>query len=186
MEAVHLLMQEYPEGQDHSRHVTSLALMLFDQLQSLHTLNAHDRLLLESAGLLHDIGWMFGQPGHNRRGAEMVFSDEQLPFDPAERGVIGLAVLSHRGRVRLAAHPYFLLLSPGFQEKTRMLAALLRVADGLDYPHNGTIREVECSITPEAVTCTVTGIGDVSAEKERARLKADLFGQVFDRPLVIP
>jgi CHAD domain-containing protein len=148
MKAVHLLAQQYPEGQDHSRHVTSLALMLFDKLQSLRNLNAHDRLLLESAGLLHDIGWKFGQAGHNRRGAEMVFSDEHLPFDPAERGVIGLVILSHRGRVCLSSHPYFLLLSPGFQEKTKILAALLRVADGLDYTHNGTVGRLTAVLPP--------------------------------------
>ena len=103
--AVNKLADEYPEGQPHSRHVTTLALTLFDGLQSLHNLGKHDRTLLEYAGQLHDIGWKFGQAGHNRRGAEMVFSDENLPFDLPERGVIGLAILSHRGRVRVSSHP---------------------------------------------------------------------------------
>ena len=69
----------------------------------------------------------------------MVFSDETLPFDLPERGVIGLAVLSHRGKERLSSHPYFSLLSPPFQKKTRILAAILRVADGLDFPHTGSV-----------------------------------------------
>ena len=65
-EAVSLLAQEYPEGFQHSRHVTALALKLFDDLQPLHDLGPHDRVLLECAGLLHDIGWKYGQAGHNR------------------------------------------------------------------------------------------------------------------------
>ena len=186
MDAVGVLAQEYPEGQDHCRHVTALALKLFDDLRPLHGLGHHDRLLLEYAGLLHDIGWKHGQGGHNRRGATMVFADEHMPFDLSERGVIGLVILSHRGKVRLVKHPYFRFLSPGFRKKTRVLAALLRVADGLDYPHKGAVLEIDCSISPEAVTCTVAGNDSIDAEKEQARNKAGLFREVFDRPLVIP
>jgi CHAD domain-containing protein len=184
-DAVNLLAQEYPDGQSHSRHVTALALALFDQLQCLHNLGPHDRTLLEYAGLLHDIGWKDGQAGHNKRGAEMVLSDENLPFDLPERGTIGLAILSHRGRERIFSHPYFSLLSPSFQKKTRILAAILRIADGLDFLHTGSVAEVRCSVTPDGVICDVAGTGDVNAEITRAQGKADLFLKVFERPLVI-
>jgi len=184
-DAVHLLTEEYPDAQPHSRHVTALALKLFDDLQSLHNLGPHDRSLLEYAGLLHDIGWKYGQAGHNKRGAGMVFVDEHLPFDLPERSVIGLAILSHRGRVRISSHPYFSLLSPLFQKKARMLAAILRIADGLDYLHTGSVREVRCTLTPDGVICDVAGSGDISTEIGRAREKADLFLQVFERSLVI-
>jgi CHAD domain-containing protein len=184
-DAVHLLTQEYPDAQPHSRHVTALALMLFDDLQSLHNLGPHDRSLLEWAGLLHDIGWKYGQAGHNKRGAGMVFVDEHLPFDIADRGVIGLAILSHRGRVRISSHPYFSLLPPLFQKKARMLTAILRIANGLDELHTGSILEVRCTITSDSVICDAAGSGDISTEIGRAQERADLFLQVFERPLVI-
>jgi CHAD domain-containing protein len=184
-DAVSLLAQEYPDGKSHSRHVTALALKMFDDLQSLHNLGSHDRSLLEWSGLLQDIGWKYGQSGHNRHGAVMVFVDEQLPFDLPDRGVIGLAILSHRGRIRDSSHPYFSLLSPLFQKKARMLAAILRIADGLDERHTGSVREVRCTLSPEGVICDAAGSGDVSAEVGWARQRADLFLQVFELPLVI-
>jgi CHAD domain-containing protein len=185
IDAVSLLAQEYPDGLTHSRYVVALALKLFDDLQPLHNLGPHDRTLLEYAGLLHDIGWKYGQAGHNKQGAEMVFSDEKLPFDLPERGVIGLAILSHRGKERLSSQPYFSLLSPPFQKKTRILAAILRVADGLDFLHTGSVSIIQCTITSKDVICEITGTGDISAETGRARDKADLFLQVFELPLVI-
>lgn len=185
IDAVTRLAQEYPEGLPHSRHVSALALELFDNLQPLHNLGHHDRALLEYAGLLHDIGWKYGQAGHNKQGAEMVFSDENLPFDLPERGVIGLAVLSHRGKERLSSHPYFSLLSLRFQKTTRIIAAILRVADGLDFLHTGSVSIIKCTLTSKDVICEITGTGDISAETGRARDKADLFLQVFERPLVI-
>lgn len=183
--AVDLLAGECPETMEHSRHVTRLALLLFDDLQSLHILQPRDRFLLECAGLLHDIGWIDGEVGHNKRGAEQVITDERLPFDLAERAMIALVVLSHRGKVRLASHPYFPLLSPELRKKILILAAILRVADGLDYPHRGSVTGIRCTITADTVTCEVSGSGDLSTEKERACHKADLFRQVFLRDLVI-
>ena len=104
--AIGALAGVYPDIQPHNRHVTDLALILFDALQSLHNLGAHDRFLLGCASQLHDIGWKYGQSGHNRHGAEMVFSDETLPFDLEERAILAFIVLSHRGKVRLSACPY--------------------------------------------------------------------------------
>jgi CHAD domain-containing protein len=183
--AVNALSGVYPGIQSHSRHVTDLALVLFDALQSLHNLTAHDRFLLRCAGELHDIGWKYGQQGHNRRGAEMIFSDETLPFDLDERGILALIVLSHRGKVRLSVCPYLSFVSPEYRKKAVMLAAILRIADGLDYPHTGSVHEVHCILSADEVLCAVTGTGDIIVEKERGQAKADLFLKIFERPLVI-
>ena len=175
----------YPGTRSHCRHVTMLALRLFDDLQHLHGLGLHDRFLLGCAGDLHDIGWKYGQQGHNRRGAAMVFTDETLPFDLKERGLLAFIVLSHRGKIRLVKDPYLDFISPEYRKNALMLSAILRIADGLDYPHTGSVHDVHCSLSGDEILCTVTGTGDMTVEKERARGKADLFGQVFGRPLVI-
>lgn len=184
--AVSTLAGIYPGIRPHCRHVTELARMLFDALQSLHNLQEHDRFLLSCAGELHDVGWKFGQAGHNRRGAEMVFSDETLPFDLEERATLALIIHAHRGKIRPATIPYLEFISPEHRQKALKLAAILRVADGLDYLHTGSVQEVHCSLTGDNVVCTVTGTGDLSGEKERARGKTDLFSQVFETILEIP
>jgi CHAD domain-containing protein len=184
-ERVHTFAGIYPGTRSHCRHVTMLALRLFDDLQHFHGLGLHDRFLLWCAGELHDIGWKYGQQGHNRRGAEMVFTEETLPFDLTERGLLAFIVLSHRGKVRLLDDPYLDFISPEHRKKALMLSAILRIADGLDYPHTGSVHDVHCSLCGDEILCTVTGTEDMTVEKERARGKTDLFGQVFGRPLVI-
>jgi exopolyphosphatase/guanosine-5'-triphosphate,3'-diphosphate pyrophosphatase len=179
------LAMGYPELVPHSRHVTDLALMLFDALKPLHHLGEHERFLLWCAGQLHDIGWKFGQARHNRHGAEMVYTDEILPFDLTERGIIAGAICLHRGKLRLSTCPYIDLLSPENQQNALMIAAILRIADGLDYPKNGSVRGIRCTLSAGEVTCTVTGTEDLTLEKERALRRSDLFQQVFNRPLVI-
>jgi len=185
-EAVTRLATVYPEGAGHARQVSSLALQLFDQLQPLHNLNGRDRVLLEYAGELHDIGWKYGQKRHQVQSAEMIFSDEQLPFDLQERGIVGLVARLHKGRCQLNAWGYFPLLSPSDQHRLQALAALLRVADGLDYRHLAIVQSLHCTIGLDSVTCDIESTGDATIEKARAREKGDLFREVFDRALVIP
>ena len=185
-EAVTQLVMAYPAGIGHARHVTLLALQLFDELLPLHQLTGRDRILLGYAGQLHDIGWKYGQRRHRVQSAEMIFSDEHFPFDMLEHGIIGLVARFHGGKILSAAGGYFPLLSATDQYRVRALASMLRIADGLDYRHLGIVQSVHCTIGQAGVTCDVTATGDAIIEKERARVKADMFCEVFDRAFVIP
>ena len=182
--AVTAISGEYPALWNHSLQVTRLALMLFDRLQPLHTMDTRDRFLLECAAMLHDIGWKSGRKNHHKRGAAMILADERLPLDLAERGTIALSALAHRGSAPLESQDFFTLLSPECQKKTLQLTGILRIADGLDYLHLGTAQEIHCVIGDEIV-CTVTGTSDISHEIERARTKSALFIRTFGRNLVI-
>ena len=182
--AVDLISGEFPGGRNHSLHVTKLALMLFDSLQPFHKMEKRDRFLLECAGMLHDIGWKGGRKNHNRRSAAMIVSDERLGLDLAERGTIALAALAHRGSALLESQGFFTLLSPEYQKKTLQLTGILRIADGLDYLHLGTVQEVHCVIGEEIV-CDLIAPSDITVEKERARTKSDLFIRAFGRNVVI-
>jgi CHAD domain-containing protein len=173
------------EGLVHSRKVTDLALRIFDDLEPLHRMGARERFLLECAGLLHDIGWKFGQKGHSGRSADMILSHENLPLDVIDRGIIGLVAKAHRGKIRFESEGFFSLLSSDDRNNVLMLAALLRVADGLDYLHFGSAESVHCTINPQEIILEISAQRDISAEKEHALQKSELFNRVFERKLVI-
>ncbi|MDP3395629.1 MAG: CHAD domain-containing protein [Methanoregula sp.] len=182
--AVTVISNEFSGGQKHSLHVTMLSQMLFDSLKPFHKMDGRDRFLLECAGMLHDIGWRGGRKDHNKRSAAIIFSEERLLLDLAERGVIALAAFAHRGSAQIESQGFFQLLSPKYQKKTLKLTAILRIADGLDYLHLGTAQEIHCVIGKE-IFCDVIASSDISQEKERARTKSDLFLRAFGRNLVI-
>ena len=184
--AVRSLAMEFPQGLDHCRHVTSLALMIFDDLKPIHQLGARERFLLESAGMLHDIGWKYGQKRHNIRSADMIVSEENLPFDIPERSIIILTARFHRGNVAPETSGFFRLLSQEHQKQVLVLAAILRIADGFDYLHLGTVKAVSCTQKEQEIILQVTATGDASVEKQRAGMKSDLFYRVFNQIPVIP
>jgi CHAD domain-containing protein len=184
-EKVGSIAGQYPEVIVHEQQVARLALILFDSLHSLHGLPDHDRFILESTGMLHDIGWQGKRKNHHSRSAHAIITDETLPFDIDDRIVIALCAFSHRGRITPEQHPLFSLLAQSLRLKTLRLAAIIRIADGLDYPHLGHVQEINCEIGSDTVTCTVISPFDVTIEKEHARTKSDLFSRVFGREMVI-
>jgi len=175
-----------PKQADHSHKVAALALRLFDELAPLHGLLPRDRTLLLYAANVHDIGWTFGQAGHQKKSAELVLSCGDLQVTVREQGIIALIAGLHGGSDRFRPTGFWHLLSPDDQKRVRILAALLRVADGLDYLHAASVTDLHCLIGETEVQCVLSCTGDVTTEKARAIKKSALFADVFKKSLVIP
>ena len=177
--------QIYPEGADHSLHVVHLSLQLFDQLQAVHQLAQRERNLLEYGAVLHDVGWKWGKEGHAKRRALMIQSAEQLPLTMEERGIIGLLAVSHRGKSRFERSGYFGILFQEQQEIIRILAGILRVADGLDGLHRSRVISLRCDVADDKVICTVSASSECSEEVSLAKKKADVLEQVIRKTIAI-
>jgi CHAD domain-containing protein len=174
-----------PDHVAHSRTVMALALRFFDELAPLHRLARRDRTLLSYAAIVHDIGWLHGQAGHQRKSAEMVLASPGLPVPVREQGMVAVIAGLHGGKMQARPDGFFSLLAETDQKRVRTLAALLRVADGLDYLHAGSVKGLHCTIRATDVLCTLTGTGDTATERARATRKSDLFTEVFGKTLVI-
>jgi Exopolyphosphatase len=85
LEMIRAYAAGYTPDKDHDEQVMKNALMLFDQLSSLHGLSGEERFLLQAAAILHDIGWSQPDAAHNKTGARMVRSDTSLPLKRDER-----------------------------------------------------------------------------------------------------
>jgi hypothetical protein len=185
LSSVSALAGKFPEGMVHSRKVTDIALKIFDDLSSLHQMGAHERFILECTALLHDIGWKSGHKGHSKRSADMIVTDEYLPLDLHDRAMIGLIAQAHRNTIRFESQGLFSILSSKERDSVMMLASFIRIADGLDYLHHGSVDSIHCSAGADSVIMEISATGDVRLELQRAGMKGDLFIRVFNRQLVI-
>lgn len=174
-----------PDQAGHSRIVAALALRLFDDLSPIHGLSSRDRTLLLYAAIVHDIGWTYGQAGHQKKSAELVLSCGDLPVPVIEQGIIALVAGLHGANEEFRPTGFWHLLTPEEKHRTKVLAAILRVADGLDYLHKGTVTGLHCTTGENEVQCILTCTGDASTETARALKKSALFTEVFGRTLVI-
>lgn len=175
---------EYEVG--HTHQVTRLALKLFDELQPVHLLSGEERIRLNIAALLHDIGWIDGQKGHHKTALRTIMKTQLLPFDHAERLVIGSIVRYHRGALpKSKKHSHFAALSPPQRQIVSVLAGILRIADGLDRTHQSLVQDLTCEVTPDQILirCFVTRHAEI--ERMFALKKGQLLERVLNRELAV-
>jgi putative phosphoesterase len=185
LQAVLQLAEKCDHEPAHTRHVTLLALRLFDELQPLHGLGAMERFWLHCAGLLHDLGWIEGRKGHHKTALRMILTTPDLPFERREREIIGCVARYHRRGLPTPRHETFAALSAPDQRVVRRLAAILRVADGLDRTHQGIVKDVTCAIGKKQVSVNCLVPQPAEEEQREALKKGDLFEKTFDRKLMI-
>lgn len=165
--------------QKHAGHVTRLALELFDQLQVPLQLPAADRLILEAAGLLHEIGYLINYEKHHQHSYHLIMHGNLRGLSPKQRELVANVARYHRRSVPKRKHENFARLLPAEQQSVNRLSALLRLADGLDRTHMQRIRSLRCQWQDARVV--VCALADEMPEVDLwgARQKGKLFEQVF-------
>lgn len=167
----------------HGKRVAGFARELFRATQELHGLDALWGGVLDWAALLHDVGWVEGQRAHHKRSARMIRQNLVPGQDvPAElRAWAALVARYHRRRDPSRRQRRFAALDAAEQRAVRQLAALLRLADALDYSHTGAIGKLEARLDGDALVLKVKSALGCSAELHRLESKAELFRQVFEK-----
>jgi exopolyphosphatase / guanosine-5'-triphosphate,3'-diphosphate pyrophosphatase len=163
----------------HNLQTARLALRLFDVTASLHGLGAREREWIEYAALLHDIGYSIHYRGHHKHAYYLITNAVLDAFDQREIEIIAHVARYHRGAAPKASHPTLAALKPWQQRTIPKLAALLRVADALDYTHASRVEEIYCAIRGRRVTLEVLSRYAVDLELEAAREHARFFQRVF-------
>jgi len=182
--AVKTLQLKYDPEPFHSNQVTKLALQLFDELSALHGLSVPERLLLEAAALLHDIGYARESDGHHKNSLKMILEYGLPGFTPMEIAIVANVARYHRKSPPSADHKYYVALEPEAAAIVRILAALLRIADGLDRSHRSLVYEIKSVIEPRKVIFQIYHYGELRNEISAAERKADLFESEFGRPVI--
>jgi len=79
------------------KHVRELSILLFDQLQAVHHLPAHSRVLLEAGALLHDTGHMISHRGPHKHGEYLALNGDIAGLEGRDR-VIAAALVRYHNR----------------------------------------------------------------------------------------
>ena len=170
-------------GIRHSRHVTDLALSMFDQLADRLDMNANDRLLLECAGLLHDIGWVIGQAGHHKESMRMILAQADLGLSRPDQLMVANIARYHRRALPSPGHANYRRLGRSDRRRVRILAGMLRLADGLDRQHLQRIGWVKLTLTAGLLIVECQTIGDAADEQSTAKTKGNLLEHALSRRL---
>lgn len=176
------LLELYKVDQRHARHVADLALALFDAVAGRYKLPVAQRHLVELGALLHNVGLTTDPPAHHLVGRDIVLRHTLHAVNHREQALVACMVAFHRKKVRPQLEPAYLALGKKGQREALRLAAIVRVADGLDEAHTQTTSLVAVEPVAGALLLHLAGPHAVS-DGTRAVAKADLWAKVFAEPL---
>lgn len=173
------LGRRYRFGEAHALHVAALSLFLFDGLSGLHGMGARERLFLETAGILHDIGTFIRVSGHHRHSEYIVQNSEIFGLQRDELAIIANLVRYHRKAGPDHSHPGYMGLPREDRAAVLKLAAILRVADCLDRGHAQRVNLTGLEIKEDALALRTEGQADLALERLSLADKGELFEDVF-------
>jgi len=182
------LLERYLVDQAHARAVADHALALFDHLNAFHNLTPERRPLLETAALLHNIGLAADPAGHHKTGRDILLAHPPQELDEEERLIVMLTTYLHRKRMtykkvdKKISKASFAGLSKKTRDEALALAALVRLADGLDYSQSQSSELGQVTEGMELIDFEVTG-PHATIDAAQAQKKSDLWLLLFKTDL---
>src|SRR5439155_22377851 len=133
-----LLVEDWP----HARQVERLSVQLFEATRPLHELDERALRLLERAAFLHNTCMMIEARRHHKHSYRLIKETALPDFTEEERHEIACIARYHRRALPSLSHEEFAALSDPARERVSALAALVRIADALDWSHDGRVQRL--------------------------------------------
>jgi len=163
----------------HGRQVAMLAGSIYQQLAVAHGLRAIDRPLLEAAARLQDVGYLINYDQHHKHSYHLIRHSRLEGFQPHELEIVANVARYHRGADPKRKHANFRQLSSTDRQRVEQMAAVLRIAGGLDRSNTQQVHGVRVDAQGDATRFEIYAPGNPELDIWGARRRTGLFEKVF-------
>ena len=179
------LGRKYHFDEAHGRTVADLCLILFDSLTLEHGMSFRERIMLEVAAILHDIGIFISEAKHEHHGRYIVEHSEIFGLHRDEVEIISNVIGYHRGKPLSENDLHYATIQKEDRILVLKMASILRVADSLDRGHSQQIKHITVEKKSETIVIRTHGNLDISLELMGLEEKADMFQDVYGYKIVL-
>lgn len=177
--------EKYGFDRPHAETVSRIAVSLFDQLRPVLNIPHQHRETLIYAALLHDIGQFVSHSSHHKHSHYLI-ANENLPgLSRAQQEIAAHIARYHRKALPSDKHETFVALTPANRSVVSKLAAILRIANGLDRSHRQAVGDVLVQIGKDETRIFVSASGEISFELGSARDNAQLLAETLETQVTI-
>ncbi len=181
--SAHAVGEKYRYDAAHAKQVAFLATRLFDELGAEHGLGPRDRLLLEVAALLHDVGIYVSLRGHHKHTWYLLSSAEIFGLTGDDMAVVANVARYHRRATPQRSHLPYMALDSETRVVVNKLSAILRLANALDADHLQKVKDLRLVPEEGGFVLEVGGVGDLTMERLVVMARSELMVEVFGRKL---
>lgn len=168
---------------EHGRKVAALAGRIYEQLTEPLALEPGDRLLLECAARLQDVGYVINYDQHHKHSYHLIRNSRLPGIRAHDLELIANVARYHRGAHPKRKHENFARVPAEDQQRVHRMAAILRLAGGLDRSRSQQVRDVAVRVDDEGVWIDVVAEQEPQVDIWGAERRTDLFEKVFGLPV---
>ena len=177
--------ERYESDMNHTQNVEQLSLAIFDSIRKISGLDQRDRLLLQAAAILHDCGKYVNMMHGTDNTYYLVLNTEIIGLSESEKRIVANVIrFNSNGEV-----PEYEGVSSELDhmDYVRMLkmAAILRLANGMDRSHLQRIQDVRVTVKDNELKIMANTIYDITLEQGMMESRAHFFEQIYGlRPML--
>jgi exopolyphosphatase / guanosine-5'-triphosphate,3'-diphosphate pyrophosphatase len=172
------LVARYGGNLAYAENTAHLATQIFDQTAVLHGLGERERALLEFSALVHDIGSYINVRNRHKHSMYIIQSSDIAGLTAIEKEMVANIARYHRKSPPETHHLEFQSLPRPKRVVVSYLAAILRLAYGLDVERAQRIKKVRCDVTDGRLLIKVDR-RQIALERWSLNGKAGMFAEVF-------
>jgi exopolyphosphatase/guanosine-5'-triphosphate,3'-diphosphate pyrophosphatase len=185
LRSVVALLKKFRADGKHPPHVARLSLAIYDGLAAAHALPDGARELLHYAALLHDIGAAIAYDGHAEHSRYVIRNGNLRGLTAEQLAIIACVARYHGSRRPRKRDPAIAALSKAQRRTVRWLAAILRIAEGLDRSHYQLVDDLVVRRRGKGWILHATSKRDAQLERWAARQRTDLLSRLLGGPVSI-
>lgn len=180
------LARKYNSNENHIEQVRKLSLLLFNSLKQEHGLDEKERVLLEVAALLHDVGTFISDRSHHKHSQYIIASSEIFGLTKSDLNLVSNIARYHRKSPPSRSHLAYASLDLDSRVIVNKLAAILRIADALDQDYSNKVKSFRLiKEEGDRYVLEAEADGELTMEMLSVQNKSNLFQEIYGRSIVL-
>jgi exopolyphosphatase/guanosine-5'-triphosphate,3'-diphosphate pyrophosphatase len=171
--------EKYQIDIKHAIFVEKFSLEIFDSIKRLHKLGERERLYLQVAAIIHDVGGFISANDHNFHSYNIIRSQSIIGFSDIELEIIASVARYHSEDIPIAANESYRYLSDPDKMVVSTLAAILKISEALDISHIQKIKEMKLVVTRDSLFFNLKYEEDIILEEWNFSKHVDFFEEVI-------
>lgn len=179
------ISKRYSGSRKRAETLEKITMTIFDSMKKVHGLGNRERLYLRIAAMLHDCGKFISMMDIGETSYHIIMATEMIGLSHMEREIVA-------NIVRYNHSPFVYYENMGQNSLTNeayltmaKLAAILKIANGLDRSHKQKLKGVKAVLKDNQLILTIDTQEDILLEKGLFTKRARFFEEVFNIKPVI-
>lgn len=173
------LARRYNSFGKHEVNVAKYSLKIYDKMKKIHGLDLRERLYLQIAATLHDIGKFINLKEHYENSYNIIRNSDIFGLTQVETEIIASIARYHSNITPTMEHYSYNRLRPNQRVLIGKLTAILRIADALDRGHEQKFDDIDVNIKDKKLIISFKTYKDTVMEEWAFKNKSEFFEDVY-------